>query len=220
MLESIKVVIWGASGHAGEVKGILEVYGGYEIIGFLDDINIGRHGGLYLDRPILGGREQLFRLREEQGVDHVAMGIGQCAARLELGDFLLQHHFLPVLGIHPHAFISRNVEVDAGTIVQAGAIINSRSSVGRFSIINTAATIGHECAIGSGVHIGPGVNLAGQVRVGDGTWIGIGSCAIQSVRIGAGSMVGAGSVILKDIPAGVVAYGNPARVIRPVSEPF
>jgi maltose O-acetyltransferase len=40
------------------------------------------------------------------------------------------------------------------------------------------------------------------------------------VHIGDGSYIGAGSVVTNDIPAGVLAWGNPAQVIRKITEPF
>jgi acetyltransferase-like isoleucine patch superfamily enzyme len=41
---------------------------------------------------------------------------------------------------------------------------------------------------------------------------------LPGVTIGKGSVIGAGSLVTKDIPAGVLAYGNPCRVIRPITE--
>ncbi|MCK4790520.1 MAG: hypothetical protein KAV87_42685 [Desulfobacteraceae bacterium] len=52
------------------------------------------------------------------------------------------------------------------------------------------------------------------------SWIGIGSCIIDNVNIGDGKFIGAGSVVVKDIPKGVLAYGNPAHVIRSIDEEF
>jgi acetyltransferase-like isoleucine patch superfamily enzyme len=46
--------------------------------------------------------------------------------------------------------------------------------------------------------------------------VGIGAVIADRVQIGEGSVVGAGSVVLRDVPAGVVAYGVPARVVREV----
>jgi len=50
--------------------------------------------------------------------------------------------------------------------------------------------------------------------------LSIGSCVVDKATIGSGSFIGAGSVVVKDIPKGVVAYGNPARVIRPIDHQF
>jgi hypothetical protein len=50
------------------------------------------------------------------------------------------------------------------------------------------------------------------VCIGDDVWIGFGCIILPGVRIGAGSVIGARSVVDQDIPSGVVACGNPARI--------
>ena len=52
--------------------------------------------------------------------------------------------------------------------------------------------------------------------VGDNVWLGGGVVVLPGVTIGDDTVVGAGSVVTRDLPAGVVAVGNPARVIRTV----
>ena len=54
------------------------------------------------------------------------------------------------------------------------------------------------------------------VVIEDDVWIGFGSVILPGVRIGAGSIVGAKSVVTRSLPPGVIAAGNPARVLRPV----
>ncbi|GAL15018.1 galactoside O-acetyltransferase [Vibrio astriarenae] len=49
-------------------------------------------------------------------------------------------------------------------------------------------------------------------------WIGANTTVCAGVTIGNGSVIGAGSVVTKDIPAGVIAYGNPCRVVREITE--
>lgn len=57
------------------------------------------------------------------------------------------------------------------------------------------------------------------VRIGENCWIGAGGALIMpGVTIGDNSVIGAGSVVTKDIPENVVAYGNPCRVAREISE--
>ena len=56
------------------------------------------------------------------------------------------------------------------------------------------------------------------VHIGNRVWIGAGSIILPGVTIGDDSVIGAGSVVTKDIPSGVVAVGNPCRVMRPITE--
>lgn len=56
------------------------------------------------------------------------------------------------------------------------------------------------------------------VHIGRNCWIGAGSVILPGVTIGDNTVIGAGSVVTKDIPANVVAYGNPCRVARAIGE--
>jgi maltose O-acetyltransferase len=63
-----------------------------------------------------------------------------------------------------------------------------------------------------------GLELAAPVRVGNNVWIGGGVIICPGVTIGDNTTIGAGSVVTKDIPANVLAVGNPCRVIRSLTE--
>ncbi|HIT15761.1 MAG TPA: sugar O-acetyltransferase [Candidatus Avimuribaculum pullicola] len=63
-----------------------------------------------------------------------------------------------------------------------------------------------------------GLEYALPITVGDNVWIGGQVCILPGVTIGSGSAIGAGSVVNKDIPAGVLAAGNPCRVIRKITD--
>ncbi len=54
------------------------------------------------------------------------------------------------------------------------------------------------------------------VRIGNNVWIGAGAIILPGVTVGENSVIGAGSVVTKDIPANVVAVGNPCRVLRQI----
>lgn len=57
-----------------------------------------------------------------------------------------------------------------------------------------------------------------EVHIGRNVWIGGGCVLLPGVSIGDNTVIGAGSIVTKDIPANVVAYGNPCRVIREIGE--
>lgn len=58
----------------------------------------------------------------------------------------------------------------------------------------------------------------GKVSIGSDVFIGAGSIVLPGVSIGSGSIIGAGSVVAKSIPEGMVAAGNPAKVICTMNE--
>jgi galactoside O-acetyltransferase len=56
-----------------------------------------------------------------------------------------------------------------------------------------------------------------DIHIGNNVWIGSGAVIVPGITIGDNSVIGAGSIVTKDIPANVVAYGNPCRVVREIS---
>ena len=90
--------------------------------------------------------------------------------------------------------------------------------------------------VGDGVLFGPNVILTtaghpvdpelrkknlqfnASIHIGKNCWIGAGAILLPGVSIGENSVIGAGSVVTKDIPANVVAVGNPCRVLRKIGE--
>jgi maltose O-acetyltransferase len=91
--------------------------------------------------------------------------------------------------------------------------------------------------IGDDVQIGPNVQLltpthpvepeprrqkweaAEPIVIGDNVWLGGGVIVLSGVTIGGNTVVGAGAVVTRDLPANVVAVGNPARVVRSLEQP-
>ena len=110
----------------------------------------------------------------------------------------------------------------------------SQISVGERCFVNAGAVMLDPAAItiGDDVQMGPNVQLltathpidaaeratgwelARPIVIGSGTWLGGGAIIGPGVSVGERTVVGAGSVVVRDLPADVVAVGNPARVIR------
>lgn len=61
-----------------------------------------------------------------------------------------------------------------------------------------------------------GIGNSKPIIIKDDVWLGANCTICGVVTIGEGSIVGAGSVVTKDIPAGVIAAGNPCRVLREI----
>ena len=63
-----------------------------------------------------------------------------------------------------------------------------------------------------------GLEYAFPITVGNNVWIGANVSVLPGVSIGDDAVIGAGSVVTKNIPSGVLAAGNPCRVIRELTE--
>lgn len=63
-----------------------------------------------------------------------------------------------------------------------------------------------------------GLEYAYPITVGDNVWFGASVTVLPGVNIGSNTVIGAGSVVNRDIPDGVVAVGNPCRVLRKITE--
>lgn len=63
-----------------------------------------------------------------------------------------------------------------------------------------------------------GLEIARPITVGNNVWIGTNVSVLPGVTIGNDTIIGAGSVVNKDIPGGVIAAGNPCRVIRKITD--
>ena len=82
-------------------------------------------------------------------------------------------------------------------------------------ITNGCVLLAHDGAI---KQIDPKVDARGEIIIGNNVFIGVNSVILMNVQIGEGSVIGAGSIVNKDIPAYSLVAGNPARVIRTLSE--
>lgn len=84
--------------------------------------------------------------------------------------------------------------------------------------------IGPNCGMYTAIHPifaeerNQGLEMARPIMIGDNVWIGADVTILPGVTIGEGCVIGAKSLVTKDIPAYVVAMGNPCRVVRPITE--
>jgi maltose O-acetyltransferase len=106
------------------------------------------------------------------------------------------------------------ISIGNGTFLNYGTNISAARSV----------AVGRDCRIGqytlimdTDYHTSGALDERGPsepIVIEDGVWLGARVIVLKGVRIGAGSVVGANSLVTRDIPAGVIAAGSPARVVR------
>lgn len=209
-----KVLIVGCSGHARVVVDILELQGRYEIVGLIDSF---KPAGTQLRGYEVIGTEEDIPTLVEAGVASlgiIAIGDNWTRARVVTRIRELQPDFQFITAIHPNVCVARDVEIGEGTVVMAGAVVNTGARIEAFCILNTRCSVDHECTLGEFSSIAPGVVIGGRVTVGPFAAVGIGATIIHEVSIGKHTVVGAGAIVVKDVPDHVVVYGTPARFVR------
>ena len=113
-----------------------------------------------------------------------------------------------------HVHLGSNVYANAGLTL----VVDTHIYIGDYTMLGpnvVLATAGHP--------IDPELRKQGlqynmPVRIGKNCWLGAGVVVMPGVTIGDNTVIGAGSIVTKDIPSGVVAVGNPCRVLREVGE--
>lgn len=134
-------------------------------------------------------------------------------------------------------FLEPPVRFDYGTNTSVGDCFYANFNL---TVLDTGkVTFGKNCLLGPNVTVAAALHpkvaaereryvnkdgavtdreYAAPVTVGDDVWIGANAVLCAGVTIGSGTVIGAGSVVVRDIPSGVLAAGNPCRVIRPVTD--
>jgi len=141
------------------------------------------------------------------------ISIGNNIVRKKITENLSEINYHPAV-YAKSAIVSDKAEIDIGTVVMQGAVIQHSAKTGKHCIVNTSASIDHDCKIGDFVHIAPRATLCGNVEVGEGTLIGAGTVIIPNIKIGKWAVIGAGAVVIRDVPDYAVVVGNPAKIIR------
>lgn len=211
-----RYILWGAKGHALVLEEIVRAQGG-EVVALFDgspDVVPSLKGVEFLQG--LDAYEVWSRGQNDRASINAIAAIGGAKgrARRDYLEIFRRWNFRTPSLIHASAVLSPSAQVGDNCHVLAGAVVGTAVELGEASIVNTNASVDHECVLDAGVHVAPGATLCGCVNVGENTLIGAGSVVLPNVRIGANVVIGAGSVVTRDIPDGVVALGNPARVIR------
>jgi maltose O-acetyltransferase len=109
-----------------------------------------------------------------------------------------------------------NIELGNGVFLNFNCVVLdcARVEIGAGTLFGPAVQIYAATHSTDPAHRRTGLEYAAPVTVGANAWIGGAAILCPGVTIGDDTTIGAGSVVVKDVPAGVVAAGNPCRVIR------
>jgi UDP-perosamine 4-acetyltransferase len=206
-----KVAILGGGGHgrvvADALRALMRRQADLSFAGFID--RQPGEGG-----PWLGADEALAELVAAGQVTHVIIGVGATAGaqglRVRLWEQAQATGAQGLTLVHPAGVVAPDVTLGLGTVVLAGAVVNTAARVGANAILNTGCIVEHDCELADHVHIAPGAVVCGGVRVGRLAMVGSGAVCLPGVSIGAGATVGAGAVVTADVGEGVRVAGVPA----------
>ncbi|WP_207435318.1 acetyltransferase [Sabulibacter ruber] len=213
--EKKKIAIVGAGGLGREVLMLLHQINAatpkWDIVGFYDDAAPAH--------PQICGYPYLGQVDELNNIDHqlyVAIAIGNCQAKTDVADRLLNPLLcFPVL-VHPSVICKpeQGNKFGEGTIICQNCVLTTNVTLGRHVLLNLACTVGHDAIIGDFCSLMPQVAVSGCVRIGTGVYGGTNSTILQNCKVGAFTIIGAGAVVNKDLPDYCTAVGVPARIIK------
>jgi acetyltransferase-like isoleucine patch superfamily enzyme len=112
-------------------------------------------------------------------------------------------------------------KIGKNTMISLGAKIDVRRGQ---VIIGDNCLITHGCYIlshdGAAHVLNDTDNGNGKVVIGNNVFIGVNTVVMRNVTIGDHAVIGAGSVVNKDIPSGMVAAGNPIKILKEIPQPY
>jgi len=210
----MNVLVLGGGGHGKVVIDIVEQAGGLRLVGVLDArLPVGTR---VLGCEVVGLDADLVALAENYAATGVLIAVGDNWTRgaIARGVAARAPGLAFPCAVHPSARLGKGVRLGRGTVVAAGAVVNPDTAVGEFGLLNTHCSVDHDCRLGDCVSFSPNACAGGEVTVGDYSAVGLGANVVHGITVGPQTVVGAGSTVLRDLPANVVAYGTPARVVR------
>jgi len=208
------IVLIGGGNQSHYTIDIIEKEGKYNIVGIIDsihDVDSDRFG-----YKIIGRQENISQIIKEYNVEGGVISIGDNWSRYYVYNQIkeLAPDLEFVNAIHPSIVIGNNVTLGKGIVAMAGCIFNPKSFIGNFTFFATGAQVEHDNYIDDFSSISAGSITGGYVKLGKYSAVTLGVTIIDRVEIGENTVIGSGSLVIKSIPNDVLAYGNPAKIIR------
>jgi len=208
------IVLFGGGTHVRYCIDIILKENKYNIIGITDPyLDL---GSKVLGYQVIGRQEDLKILVKKYNIEAGIITIGDNWTRKLVKDIIITQipSFEFVSAIHPSVILGSNVTIGTGTVIMAGCIISPNSVIGDFCFLASGAILEHDSLMEEFSSLSAGSTTGGKVTIRKYTAITLGVVIFDRIEIGEHSVVGSGSLVTKNIPAYVVAYGAPAKVIR------
>jgi sugar O-acyltransferase (sialic acid O-acetyltransferase NeuD family) len=216
-----RVIIFGGSGEAMAIaaaiidankRGSTE----YEFAGYLNDTCI---GGSFDNYPVLGGREDIPRLIEE---DYYFINTVYKMDHQRERKALFESLNIPLerlaIFVHPLANLAPSVQLSPGCAIMSDVTILSDTKLGISCRVGHGVFIGHDTAIGDHAYFAPHACIGSDTTIGDCAYFGFNCTTRGNLSFGDFSVVGLGSVVLKNVNDYEIVTGNPATFQRYVRD--
>ena len=160
------------------------------------------------------GFDPELKVAAKTGATHVLPCAGTPQDKRRVWETAAARDYPMASAIHPDARIATTARVGAGTIINAGAVIQPLAAVGDGAMIHANVVVEHDCRIGDFANLAPGVALGGWVVVETAATVFTGASVIPAKHIGAEAVVGAGATVIHDVEPASTVGGVPARLLH------
>jgi len=191
------IILIGAGGHALSCIDVIEQANNFKIAGLVGlKEEIGTEVNSY---KVIGSDSDLPQIVKDYKYALITVGqIRSSDLRIKLFTEAIKVGFeLPTI-TSPFSYISPHAQINKGTIVLHGAVINAGVKIGTNCIINSCVLVEHGTEVSDHCHVSTGAILNGNTRIGARSFIGSGAILKQGISIGSDCQVGMGQLITKD----------------------
>lgn len=207
------LAIYGAHGLAREVyiiaRKINQIYHRWSEYCFIDDINeITEVNGVKVYKL-----SELIKEREKNDIE-VVVAVGEPSVRELMYHKVKDEGICLATLIHPGVYIDETTTIGEGVVIAEGVTITANVEIGANTYIQPHAVVGHDIRIGKHTVIGSNCQIGGGDYIGDRVFMGFLSGTTDHISIGNDSIISAGAIVFKELPEGIIAVGNPARIMK------
>ncbi len=177
-----KILLVGGGGHCKAVIDVIEQEKKYKIAGIIDKKEfIGKE---LLGYKFIGSDSDLEELFKEYKNAFITVGhIKSNSVRIELFNKLKEIGYMFPTIISPIAYVSRHSNIDEGTVIMHGTIVNADAKIGKNCIINSNALVEHDSVVEDNCHISTATVVNGGVVVKENTFFGSNASSKEYIEV-------------------------------------